>query len=114
MLIGAACLTLALPAAEAVEEGAPSLEPAAYVPNQLIVKYRPGHSPTQCSSALEQLHQQYRLVKFEPVFHGTAPALAGVYLLTFQEVTDVAALAREYAADPAVEYAEPNALVRTQ
>ena len=75
-----------------------------YVPNQIIVKFKPGTS----IEAQEQLHQELGTT----VIH-TSPS-AGFKVLQIPEGKTVAEMVEAYSKKPIVEYAEPNYIERIQ
>src|SRR5215210_5548212 len=90
LLVGAAAL------AAAADEPQPAV-PGACVPDELLVKFRPGTDPTAVSA-------RHGATIVEPIVGNE------VYLLSIPYGTVVEKIA-ELGADPEVEYAEPNGIV---
>jgi hypothetical protein len=91
---------------------------ADYVAGQLVIKFRqPLHSPASVGGprtgvrSVDDLLQRYSSRALTPLFGGIAASRQGldrVYVLDLDRGVDVLAASQEFAADTAVEYAEPN------
>lgn len=92
---------------------------SAYVPGELLVKLRDGVTPEARAGALSftgapgltSLASQVGVLAAEPLFADAAPSPAGlerIFKLTLPKGSDPLAAVEALAADPSVEYAEPN------
>jgi len=111
----------------AVAATSPDPQPVSeFAPGRLIVKLRGGEAQgvkfqTASASAVDQLQARAEVASARPVFAGpfSDPDLANelgldrVYLLELREGLDLFAVMDALAADPAIEYAEPDYILST-
>jgi murein DD-endopeptidase MepM/ murein hydrolase activator NlpD len=89
-----------------------------YVPGEILVKFKPGISPTSDAggvhlgtSRLNGLARQYGVTSLEQVFPGAVQSSIGlerIYKLKLSAGANLPSAIEQLAADPNVEYAEPN------
>lgn len=81
-----------------------------FAPGELIVKYTTTEAR---SNSFQNVDQQFGLKNAENAFEAKSGELSKIYKLKFSKDADVLSLAKAYALDPNVEYAEPNYLYYT-
>jgi subtilisin family serine protease len=97
-----------------------------FAPDQIIVKLKDdpasaGEIQSAAASALDRLQARTEIASARPLFAGpfSAPELAAelglqrIYLLELQQGLDLFSVIDSLAADPSVEYAEPNYILKT-
>jgi hypothetical protein len=135
-------MLLSLPACAMGPDVLGKAEAPAYAPGQLIVKFKPDVrvdivSRSTGVETLDQLNKKYQVQKMKRLFSDVsapseetreklsrrakrapknveAPDMENIYVLDLAPGADIEAAAAEYSQDPAVVYAEPNGLYRTQ
>lgn len=91
---------------------------ARVVPGEILVKFRPNAQAaaritgTRTHLAtVDALAKNYGVTRFQALSQIKHSSLDGVYSVRFPETQDVQEVARAFAKDPNVEYAEPNAIL---
>ncbi|MFQ5822357.1 MAG: hypothetical protein ACE5I5_20475, partial [Candidatus Heimdallarchaeota archaeon] len=84
-----------------------------FVPGEVLVKFRKSIPVSLAKSVvtvgiepIDELNERFKVRQITRIF-------SNVYKLTLPKDADVLYVAREYEADPHVEYAEPNGIYRT-
>ncbi|MCX5726061.1 MAG: S8 family serine peptidase [Candidatus Saganbacteria bacterium] len=98
-----------------------------FIPNEILVQFKPGSSMSSgilsissvpTDSSLAGLNKKYGAANMRKLFAGKkntgilsiSHALDGIYKITISKGADIQSIAKEYAALPEVEFAQPNGL----
>ena len=98
-IVTAVALALGLHVTSALAQGGGKLRPVRELPEQLIVKYKPGVSPQARSLALDNLGVETRVLKSFEFIRAELVEIKGLPTGVAQAVLTL---------DPNLEYAEPN------
>ena len=98
---------------------------AAYVPGEIIIKFKEGVRAAETSPSIENLNKRFKAEKMERGIIDIGPKnlqaervrihdLSKIYRVKLPRETDIPEAAKEYQKDPSIEYAEPNYIYHAQ
>src|SRR5262245_36964788 len=103
-------------------QATPGLSSSGYVPGEVLVKFKPGVAPAVGAggvnlgaASLNALAARYGVTAAAPLFPGGAQTSVGlerIYKLRLSPAANTLGAVEELAADPHLEYAEPNYIFR--